>query len=88
MTAKMEWVTGVLETTEISENSHEKNRAFSHEKVAESRKDEAHLHQCTQHKQQTGGTGSRRTAAKLLYSCLHRNMVRQLIQLESCNGWL
>lgn len=39
MTAKMEGVTGVLETTEISENSNEKNRAFSHEKVAESRKD-------------------------------------------------
>lgn len=35
-TAKTEWVTGVLETTEVSENGHTKIRAFSHEKAAES----------------------------------------------------
>lgn len=35
---------------------------------------EAHLHQCTQHGQQTGVTGSCHTAGKLLESCHHRNM--------------
>lgn len=36
MTAKMEWVTGVLETIEVSENGHTKIRDFPHEKAAES----------------------------------------------------
>lgn len=44
MTAKMEWVTGVLETTEVSENSHPKIRAFSHEKVAESTDQLKHIY--------------------------------------------
>lgn len=57
----------------IWEWSH-KNQGFLPWKGSQIRPTEAHLHQCTQHGQQTGVTGSCHTAGKQLY-CHHRNMV-------------
>lgn len=63
-------VTDVLETMEVPENGHTGIRAAPHKKAAGLNcPNWVHLHQCTQHGQQTGVNGSHGAAGKLRHSC-------------------
>lgn len=77
--------TRVIQILELSEGGHTEIRACLSRKVVAS---VAHLHQCAQLRQPTGGAGSQCAVGKLWHSYHHGNLVQRCTQLDHSNRWL